>query len=272
MKELSIIVLCLLLLFSYEKGCVKQPIVNEAYELDKGYKLFLKHKFAHAVKKVFPLAQAGSANAQMFMGLMCEEGQGIARDYRTAKTWYLKSAEQGNTVSQYAIGLLYFKGLAVPKSRNAARKWLGLAAEGGHEGARYRLGLLDMEFKNDRERIEHYRAGAEGGSAEAQYLLGKRLREGHGIQEDKEEARTWLGKAVEQGHMKAMQELAWLESNLKPIAPKSPILERSDLAKKAPATMKRGNAAKAKANAKAKAKAKAAQRRKLNKNKAKKPR
>ncbi|MFH2002011.1 MAG: tetratricopeptide repeat protein [Planctomycetota bacterium] len=217
MKELTTIVICLLLLFAYEKGCKRKPDRQEAIQLGNGYKMFLEHRFQRAIQLVEPLAVAGSSNAQMFMGLMCEEGQGTPQSYQAAKSWYLKSAEQGNCVSQYAIGLLYTRGLAVPKSMEAARKWLELAAKNGHEGARFRLTLMDYNFKNDKELLEYYRNAAEEGTVEAQYLLGQRFKDGKGLYRNDEAARHWLGKAASKGHEKAMQALGWLESKQQPM-------------------------------------------------------
>ena len=43
-----------------------------------------------------PLAEQGHASAQYSLGLMVQQGEGVAQDDAQALDWYRKAAEQGN--------------------------------------------------------------------------------------------------------------------------------------------------------------------------------
>ena len=49
-----------------------------------------------ALSELRPIAESGNAWAQVSLGEMYEDGQGVSQDYQQAKTWYQKAAEQGD--------------------------------------------------------------------------------------------------------------------------------------------------------------------------------
>jgi len=49
------------------------------------------------------LAEQGDAEAQLNLGDMYSDGEGIAKDDREAVKWYRLAAEQGNKIAQYSI-------------------------------------------------------------------------------------------------------------------------------------------------------------------------
>jgi TPR repeat protein len=55
-------------------------------------------------------AEQGEASAQFQMGLKCERGEGVGRDYSQAAHWYEKAAEQGHAEAQLNLGVLYYQG------------------------------------------------------------------------------------------------------------------------------------------------------------------
>ena len=48
-------------------------------------------------------AEQGDADAQYFLGEMCDLGLGVARNHAEAVFWYRKAAEQGNAAAQGAL-------------------------------------------------------------------------------------------------------------------------------------------------------------------------
>ena len=60
-------------------------------------------------------AEQGNSSAQLNLGLMYDEGQGVLQDYKEAVKWYRLAAEQGYSKAQYNLGLMYYKGLGVPQ-------------------------------------------------------------------------------------------------------------------------------------------------------------
>ncbi|MET0274043.1 MAG: tetratricopeptide repeat protein, partial [Phenylobacterium sp.] len=72
--------------------------------------------------------------AQLNLGLMYEEGQGVAPDLQQAAAWYRRAADHGEATAQYSLGLLYEAGRGVPQDNVQALKWLSLAADARDTG------------------------------------------------------------------------------------------------------------------------------------------
>ena len=70
------------------------------------------------------------------MGLMYQEGRGVAKNDEEAVKWYRKAAEQGCAKAQYNLGVRYANGEGVPKNDVEAYKWWLLAAAKGDEKAK----------------------------------------------------------------------------------------------------------------------------------------
>ncbi len=71
--------------------------------------------YAKAAKLLRPLAKQGNAWAQFNLGVMYDEGKGIAQNYKEAAKWYRLAAEQGDSDAQYNLGIMYFNGEGVPQ-------------------------------------------------------------------------------------------------------------------------------------------------------------
>ncbi|HHQ4547446.1 TPA: LysM-like peptidoglycan-binding domain-containing protein, partial [Aeromonas veronii] len=84
-----------------------------------------------AITKYRKAAEQGNASAQYNLGLMYEQGHGVAQDYKQAVSWYRKAAEQGNASAQYNLGLMYEQGHGVVQDNKEAIAWYRKAAEQG---------------------------------------------------------------------------------------------------------------------------------------------
>ena len=73
-------------------------------------------------------ADAGDADAQSSLGLMCAIGRGVPKDYTQSVSWYRKAAEQGNALAQYNLGANYEFGDGVPQDFVSAHLYYNLAA------------------------------------------------------------------------------------------------------------------------------------------------
>ena len=71
--------------------------------------------YATALKVWQPLAVAGDAKAQVYVGEIYEKGMGIPPDYVQAAVWYQKAAQQGDVQGLNHSAYLYEQGLGVPK-------------------------------------------------------------------------------------------------------------------------------------------------------------
>ncbi len=73
--------------------------------------------------------------AQVILGLMYAEGEGVAQDCQEAVRWYRLAAEQGHAAGQFSLGAMYTAGQGVPKDYVLAHMWINLAAGKGMKEA-----------------------------------------------------------------------------------------------------------------------------------------
>src|SRR2546428_4940779 len=113
--------------------------------------------YATALKELTPLAEQGSAEAQVLLGLMQFEGQGVPRDSSQALKWYKAAAEQGNPEGQLQLGLMYLMGIALARNTPQALKLLKLSADQGTRDAQVFLGLAYRNLQDaPRDFIQAY--------------------------------------------------------------------------------------------------------------------
>ncbi|WP_139751425.1 tetratricopeptide repeat protein, partial [Aeromonas media] len=68
-------------------------------------------------------AEQGYANAQGMLGLMYEQGKGVAQDDKQAVAWYRKAAEQGYATAQFNLGAMYNTGSGVAQDYKQSYAW-----------------------------------------------------------------------------------------------------------------------------------------------------
>ncbi|HET7198607.1 MAG TPA: tetratricopeptide repeat protein [Burkholderiales bacterium] len=89
-----------------------------------------------------PLAEAGNRDAQFNLGLLYENGLGVAADGAAAAGWYRRAAEQDDRQAQVYLAEMYAKGLGVARDDAAALRWYRRAAELGHPAAQFNVGVF----------------------------------------------------------------------------------------------------------------------------------
>lgn len=68
-----------------------------------------------------PFAEAGLADAQVMMGVLCEAGLGVSRSGTAAVDWYRKAAAQDHPIAWSNLGTIYLLGLPdVEPNKNEA--------------------------------------------------------------------------------------------------------------------------------------------------------
>jgi TPR repeat protein len=100
----------------------------QAASLGAGVAAFNRQNYNVAAVIFGPLAEAGDARAQYYLGFMYETGRGVPQDYVTAVYWYRRAANQGETTAQFRLGLLFDKGQGTAQDYVQAHLWLDLAA------------------------------------------------------------------------------------------------------------------------------------------------
>jgi TPR repeat protein len=88
-----------------------------------------------AVKWYRLAAEQGDVSAQINLGLMYDNGQGVIQDYKNAVKWYRLAAEQGDAFAQNNLGLMYANGQGVIQDYVSAHMWLNIAASSGNKSA-----------------------------------------------------------------------------------------------------------------------------------------
>ncbi|MBI1208890.1 MAG: hypothetical protein GC191_16590 [Azospirillum sp.] len=120
-------------------------------------------------------ALLGNAGAEYSLGTLYEHGRGVAADAAEAARWYRKAASRGNAQAQNNLGWLYQNGRGVPQDFAEAARWYRLAAAQGQPDALGNLGLLTFEGKgvaaNRQEGLRLLRLAAAQGDAEAQEVV-----------------------------------------------------------------------------------------------------
>jgi TPR repeat protein len=98
--------------------------------------------YATALQEWRPLAEAGNRDAQFNLGLLYENGLGVAADGEQAARWYRRAAEQEDREAQAYLAEMYAKGLGVARNDIEALRWYRAAAERGLAAAQYNVGLF----------------------------------------------------------------------------------------------------------------------------------
>jgi TPR repeat protein len=66
---------------------------------------------------------------------MYYNGQGVARNYKSAVKWWKLAAEQGQSQSQSNLGVMYDNGRGVLRDYVRAHMWWSIAASSGDKNA-----------------------------------------------------------------------------------------------------------------------------------------
>ena len=134
--------------------------------LEDGIASYQRGDFAAALRLFRPLAEQGDASAQSNLGVMYEQGRGVAQNYREAMRLFRLAAMQGDASAQSNLGVMYYTGQGIAQDFREAMRW--------------------------------YRLGAGQGNAEAQFNLGVMYEQGRGVPQDLLRAHMWFNLAVSQ--------------------------------------------------------------------------
>ena len=88
------------------------------------------------LKEVLPLAERGLAVAQLSLGAMYRQGQGVPQEDTEAVKSYRRAAQQGDADAQNMLGLMYAEGQGLPQDYIQSYMWFDLAGAQGSEKAR----------------------------------------------------------------------------------------------------------------------------------------
>ena len=165
---------------------------SHAQDFDKGRDAYQRNHFDAARAEFHPLAEAGHATAQYYMGNL----QLRRSETKTAIAYFTKSADQGFRSAQYNLGVIFARGDGVAKDPEAAFKWYGMAAAQGHPTAQFNLGVFYRDglgpAADGRKAIEWFTRSAENGNVFAQINLARIYTLGKVAPKDLTRAYMWL--------------------------------------------------------------------------------
>ena len=106
---------------------------------------------ARAAELIKSSANAGSPVGLRFTGLLYEKGPTVSQDYLQAKSWYEQAADRGDAVACRRLGMLYLFGRGVRHDAGMAREYLSAGASGGDSWSMVELGMFyKHDAKSDR--------------------------------------------------------------------------------------------------------------------------
>ena len=196
----------------------------------EGLRLFYLSKYDEAIPMLTSAAERGSVQAQHFLAMMYENGNGVERDLARAAYWYEQTARHGDKEAQFTYAMICALGKGVEADLAAACHWATRALHQGNAKARQTLDILRAQARAEAAKAtEAFKAAqqsgdldeaarqleiaAECGSANAQFALSQLLYEGQGdIAADRDAALLWLRDAAALGHEAAQKRLAELEA------------------------------------------------------------
>ena len=105
---------------------------------DEGAAAYKRGDYETAFREMKPLAEQGDAAAQLLLGVMYSQGQGVSQDETEAASWWRKAAKQGDALAQFNLGVMYDLGRGVSQDSAEAVRWY---RDGGYESTRPAQGL-----------------------------------------------------------------------------------------------------------------------------------
>jgi TPR repeat protein len=133
-KFIQMLVVCLMLVCA--SGATR------AGDYEDGLAAVHRGDYATALKLLIPLAQKRHAWAQYNLGVMYDQGEGVAPDDKEAVKWYRLAADQGIAQAEFNLGHMYYEGHGVAQDYKEAMKWYRLAADQGLAQAQSNLGVM----------------------------------------------------------------------------------------------------------------------------------
>lgn len=149
-------------------------------------------------------AEAGSAHAQVKLGLMYEQGEHVEKSFDEAEMWFRLAANQDHPQGEYNLALFYIDGVSVQQDASIALYWLERAANRGYLPAI--LHLANYQQVNsllDEDEPNWIRVAAERGDPLSQLHLAKHHLKMSMSVTDIAQAEFWLTNAAEHDLLEA---------------------------------------------------------------------
>ncbi len=161
---------------------------------------------------VLAAAQRGELEAQVMLGQLLLQGQGIQRDVDLALTWFHLAAKRGSAMAENMLGRCREHGWGGPSAPQQAAEHYRRAAAAGLDWGQYNLANLLATGRggaNDpAAAFALYLQAAQQGHAKSMNLLGRCYEDGVGVARDHRAALHWYQRSAEAGDFRGQFSLA----------------------------------------------------------------
>lgn len=90
-------------------------------DLMQAITLYRQGRYTAVYREVLPLAEAGVPQAQVFIGFLLYEGNGVPQDREQSHEWFHRAAAQGEALALYNLGVMHATGSnAIPRDYTEA--------------------------------------------------------------------------------------------------------------------------------------------------------
>lgn len=132
------------------------------------------------------LASQGDREAEYHVGMLLNNGIGVAADRKAAFQWFKKSAEAGDPLGAFKLGCYYdgqFPGV-IPTDHALGLKYKLIAAEQGYDLAQLGVAQHYHASKNFPEAVRWWTAAAKQGETDSMHYLSEAYAQGQIVQTD----------------------------------------------------------------------------------------
>ncbi|MBT9613947.1 MAG: sel1 repeat family protein [Burkholderiales bacterium] len=189
-------------------------LMAHAGELEDGLAAYHAKHYGQAFMYLQPLAEEGVPAAQFTLGEMYRRGRGFVKSTPEALPWLKQAAQANHLPALNVLGEMHETGEGVAQDFEAAAQWFQKAADAGDAKGQLNLGLHYIRVEDARDftqAAKWFKRAAEQNEPEAQYFYARLLLDGKGVEQNTEEAMTWLAQSSAQRHAPARRFLHLLQ-------------------------------------------------------------
>lgn len=186
----------------YSHTCIGNELgrTDQVKQFNDGLIAYVTGDFVAAHGLLQPLAEQDVALAQLFIGRMYTEGNGVSINCDRAVEYLKRAAEAGNADAAFDLALFAENGRCAPKNDSQALAWYELAAKNGDARAPNAIGVIYLgqgEIARDFIKAAFwFRRGVNVFDADAYYHLGEMYAAGQNAPKDPIEAYMWFDLAA----------------------------------------------------------------------------
>jgi uncharacterized protein len=161
---------------------------------------------ARAVPWVASAAEHGLPAAQLRLGRMLLEGQGVSKNATEALYWFTRAADQLDADAMNMVGRCHENGWGTDLNPSTAVHWYRRSADRGHDWGQYNFGNMLFDGRGIEPNLEQallwYQRAARQGHSRAMNLLGRCYEQGWGCSQDIITAYDWYCRSAQAGYFR----------------------------------------------------------------------